>query len=364
MMDTIPRTMRALVLPAPGKFEIRDVPVPSPDAGEVLCKVRGVAICGSDPEILRGDLAGTWPPAYPFTPGHEWSGQVVAVGPGVVHLEIGDAVAGQAHKGCGYCRHCLAGRYTICEHYGRPETGHRHYGFVTQGAYAQYVAISMKSVNAMPRTMSFLEGALVDTAGVVLHGLELAGITPGGTVAVIGPGPIGLIAMRLARVMGAARVIAVGRGARLQASRQSGADVLVDIEDGDPVKAVREAGSGLGVDEAIECSGAAGTFRQAVEMVRKGGRVSLLGVPPDKVVEPLPFKHIVHNEIAIFGSRANPNVSHKVIALIAAGQLRVADLVTHRFPLEEFSTALDVFVHRRDGAIKVVLEPNGDCRSS
>ena len=191
MRELIPGKMRALVLPAPGTFEIREVPVPKAEAGEVLCKVRGVAICGSDPEILRGDLAGTWPPAYPFVPGHEWSGQVVAVGSGVVDLGVGDSVAGQAHKGCGYCRNCLAGRYTICENYGRPETGQRHYGFIAAGAYAQYIAISVKSVNKMPATMTFREGALVDTAGVVLHGLELSGVTPGGTVAVIGPGPIG-----------------------------------------------------------------------------------------------------------------------------------------------------------------------------
>ncbi len=360
MSVVIPPTMRALVLPSPGRFEVQTVPVPQPQAGEVLCKVRGVAICGSDPEILRGDLAGTWPPAYPFIPGHEWSGQVVALGPGVVNLTVGDAVAGQAHKGCGYCGNCLSGRYTICENYGRPESGQRHYGFITPGAYAQYIVISVKSVNRMPDSMTFREGALVDTAGVVLHGLELSGITPGGTVAVIGPGPIGMIAMRLARVLGAVRIIAVGRGARLQASRTAGADLLVNFEEGEPVKAVRDATDGVGVDEAIECSGAAGTFRQAVEMVRKGGRVSLIGVPTSKVIEPLPFKHIVHNEIAIFGARANPNVSQKVIPLIASGQLKVADLVTHAFPLEQFPTALDVFVNRRDGAIKVVVEPNGN----
>lgn len=359
MAEMIPDKMRALVLPSPGRFEIQEVPVPQPEAGEVLCKVRGVAICGSDPEILRGDLAGKWPPSYPFIPGHEWSGQVVAMGTDVVNFQVGDSVAGQAHKGCGHCRNCLAGRYTICENYGIPESGQRHYGFITQGAYAQYIAISVKSVNLMPKAMTFREGALVDTAGVVLHGLELCGVTPGGTVAVIGPGPIGLIAMRLARAMGASRIIAIGRGARLQASRKAGADVQVNFEQGDPVKAVREATEGLGVDEAIECSGAAGTFRQAVEMVRKGGRISLVGVPTDQVIEPLPFKYIVHNEIAIFGARANPNVSRKVISLIAAGQLPVADLVTHTFPLEQFSAALDMFVNRRDGVIKVVVEPNG-----
>jgi L-iditol 2-dehydrogenase len=355
---TLPEQMRALVLTSPGKFEIQTVPVPRPQAHEVLCKVGAVAICGSDPEIIRGDLAGTWPPAYPFTPGHEWAGEVIATGPGVVDLEPGDHVAGQAHCGCGTCANCMAGRYTICENYGRPEAGHRHYGFITNGAYAQYAVLSAKSVNRMPPGMSFREGALVDTAGVVLHGLELSSVTPGGTVVVIGPGPIGLITMRMARVLGAARVIAVGRGARLEAAGRAGADTMVNIEHSDPVQAVRAATDGRGVDEAIECSGAAGTFRQAVQMVCKGGRVVLLGVPPDHVQEPLPFKYVVHNEIAIFGSRANPNVSRKVINLIGVGQLQVGDLVTHSFPLENFATALDTFVKRRDGAIKVVVEPN------
>lgn len=357
MMPEIPTLMRALVLTSPGQFGIHTVPVPQPEAGEVLCRVRAVAICGSDPEIIRGDLAGTWPPHYPFTPGHEWAGEVVAAGPGVVDLALGDRVAGQAHKGCGVCRNCLEGRYTICENYGRPESGQRHYGFVTPGAYAEYIAIAAKSVNRMPDTVSFQEGALVDTAGVVLHGLELSGVTPGGSVAVIGPGPIGLIAMRMARVLGAARVIAVGRGARLQAARRACADVLVNFEEQDPVAAVRAATDGRGVDEAVECSGAAGTFRQAVEMVRKGGRVALVGVPPGSVIEPLPFKYIVHNEIAIYGSRANPNVSRKVLALLGATQLQVNDLITHTFPLEQFATALDTFVHRRENAIKVVVEP-------
>ena len=419
-------TMRAVVVARyGGTLDVMERPVPRPRAGEVLIRVRASGLYSTDLHLLSGRMSlGDLPRILGHESAGDivelgkgvtgWKvGDRVTVAVDVVcgtcrhcltgqtqrctsvqrigferdggHAEyvavpaanviglpptlaydaaaiLPDAVAGQAHKGCGYCRNCLAGRYTICEHYGRPETGHRHYGFITPGAYAQYIAVSTKSVNAMPKSMTFREGALVDTAGVVLHGLELSGITPGGTVGVIGPGPIGLIAMRLARVMGAARILAVGRGARLQASRMAGADVLVHFEKSDPVKAVREVTEGLGVDEAIECSGAVGTFRQAVEMVRKGGRVSLIGVPTDQVIEPLPFKYVVHNEIAIFGARANPNVSHKVISLIAAGQLQVADLVTHTFPLEQFSTALDVFVNRREGVIKVVVEPNGDSR--
>ncbi len=352
----IPTTMRALVLPAPGQFEVREVPVPAPGPGEVLCRVRAVAICGSDPEILRGDLAGVWPPSYPFIPGHEWAGEVVSAGEGVLDFMPGDRVAGEAHKGCGYCDNCKRGRYTLCLNYGRPATGHRHYGFIVYGAYAQYNAYSIKSVTKMPDRVSFREGALVDTAGVALHGMELTGITPGGTVAVIGPGPIGLIAMRMAKALGAARVIMVGRRGRLHAAGRLGADALVDIEAEEPVQAVRVLTDGLGVDEAFECSGAEGTFNQAVRMVRKGGRVGLVGVPPDSVMESLPFKYIVHNEIAIFGSRANPNVSHKVLRMLASGQLCVVDLITHVFPLEDFARALDTFVNRREGAIKVVVE--------
>jgi L-iditol 2-dehydrogenase len=351
--------MQALVLPSPGKFEIQTVPVPSPEADEALCRVRAVAICGSDPEILRGDLAGTWPPAYPFIPGHEWSGEVVAVGPGVTKVKVGDRVAGQAHRGCGKCPNCMEGRYTICENYGNSQSGQRHYGFITPGAYAQYAVISEKSLDAMPDAVSFRAGALVDTAGVALHGLELTGVTPGGSVAVLGPGPIGLLTMRLAHVLGAAQIIAVGRGARLQAARNSFADVLVDFEQLDPVEAVREATRGHGVDEAFECSGAPGTFNQAVKMVKKGGRVALLGVPQNHVIEKIPFKYVVHNEILITGVRANPNVSRKVLNLIASGQLAIHDLVTHVFPLEQFAQALDTFVNRRQGAIKVVVEPNG-----
>lgn len=351
--------MKALVLTAPGKFEVRQVEVPVPGPAEVLCKIRAVAICGSDPEIIRGDLAGVWPPAYPFTPGHEWAGEIVQVGPEAVGFAVGDRVAGEAHKGCGHCRNCLEGRYTICANYGKPESGHRHYGFITPGAYAQYNVYSIKSIKKLPASVSFKEGALVDTAGVTLHGMELSGVTAGGTVAVIGPGPIGLIAMRFAKVLGAAKVIMVGRGSRLAAAVRLGADLAINFESEDPVEAVRRATGGQGVDEAFECSGAEGTFAQAVRMLRKGGRVALLGVPSDKVQEKLPYKYIVHNEIAIFGSRANPNVSWKIIEALAAGRLVVRDLITHVFPLDEFKQALETFVGRKDGAVKVVIEPNG-----
>lgn len=357
----IPQKAKACVLTAPGKFEIQDdIAVKMPGKHEVLCKIRAVAICGSDPEIIRGDLAGRWPPSYPFVAGHEWAGEIVAVGEGVLDFKVGDRVAGEAHKGCGYCDNCKKGRYTICLNYGKTATGHEHYGFIVDGAYGQYQKYSIKSISRIPDNVSFAEASMCDTSGVALHGLELSGITKGGTVAVIGPGPIGLCAMRLAKAMGAARAIVIGRGSRLEAAKKFGADECIDFTREDPVAAVRKLTGDLGVDEALECSGAKGTFNQAVRMVRKGGSVVLLGVATDDVVEELPFKYITHNEIAIYGSRANPNVSQKVLNLMSTGQLQVKDLITHKFSLDHFTQALDTFVNRKENAVKVVILPNGD----
>ena len=360
MDKSIPETMKALVLPEAGKYEVKDgTPVPKPEPFEVLCRVMAVAICGSDPELVHGGLAGYWPPSYPFIPGHEWAGEVVAVGEGVNALEVGDRVAGEAWKGCGHCNNCVAGHYNLCMNYGKPETGMKHYGFRNQGAYAQYNAYSVKSVHKMPETVSFQEGSLVDTAGVGAHGAELTGITRGGTVAVIGPGPIGILAMRTARLMGASRIIAVGRGTRLEAAGRLAADDLIDYTKVDPVETVWKLTGGLGVDQAFEASGAEGTFAQAVLMLREGGAVGLLGVPPATVMEKIPFKHVCRNEIGIFGVKANPNVSDQVVSLIASGQLAVKDLITHVFPLDDFPEALETFEKRKDGAVKVVIEPNG-----
>lgn len=359
MKKQIPDYAKACVLTGPGTFEIQTVPVPKPGPGEVLCEIGAVAICGSDPEIIRGDLAGSWPPAYPFIAGHEWAGTVVALGEGVSQYRVGDRVAGEAHKGCGSCRNCKEGRYTICLNYGNTNSEHRHYGFITNGAYGQYQVYSIKSICPIPDKVSMAQASMCDTTGVALHGLELSGITPGGTVAVIGPGPIGLSAMFLAKAMGASRVIMVGRGVRLASAETLGADDCVDINQVDPVEAVRSLTNGIGVDEVFECSGAKGTFHQAVRMVKKGGRVALLGVATDDVMEELPFKYITHNEIAIFGSRANPNTSHKVLSMMETQQLPVNRLISHTFPLDEFADALDTFVNRRGNAIKVVILPNG-----
>ncbi len=353
------KTMRAVVMTAPGAFGLETIPRPNPTDNEVLCRIRAVAICGSDPEIFSGKLAGHWPPAYPFVAGHEWAGEIVAVGKNVTGLAVGDRVAGEAHCGCGHCQNCMEGRYNLCLNYGNFASGHRHYGFITPGAYAQYQVYDPKAVTKMPENLTFAEGSMNDTLGVALHGVELVGIRPGGTVVIIGPGPIGLCAMRVARAKGAGRILMVGRGARLAAAGQFGADGLIDIQKQDPVEAVRALTGGLGADTVLECSGAPGTLVQAVSMTRRGGRVSLIGVAKDEVREEVPFKYLAYNEIMVIGSKANPNASRAALELMSSRQADVRPFITHRFLLEDFAEALDTFVKRKGDAIKVVIYPNG-----
>lgn len=355
----IPKYMKACVLTGPGKYEIRDdVPVPQPGGGEVLCRIGGVAICGSDPGVFDGHLAGDWPPSYPFIAGHEWAGRVVSVGEGVTSFKPGDRVAGEAHKGCGNCRMCKEGRYTLCLNYGNPESGHRHYGFRTFGAYAQYCVFHARSLTAIPDGITYKEAAMCDTGGVALHGIEIAEITPGSTAVVIGPGPIGIMAAKEARACGAARVIIVGRGSRLESARGLGFNETINFMETDPVEEVRRLTDGFGADSVFECSGANGTIKQAIHMTRKGGKVVLLGVPYEEHDEPIPFKYVAHNEITISGSRANPNVSWKFLNMVKNGNIDVKEMVTHTFPLEEMDKAMDVFTGRKENVMKVVIYPN------
>ena len=354
----IPKTMKAAQLAGWNKIEINEVSVPVPGPGEVLCRIRAIAICGSDPEIINGHHAKkNWPPEFPFTLGHEWAGEVVALGDGVTEFAVGDRVAGEAHKGCGTCENCMNGRYTLCLNYGRPEKGHRHYGFTSSGANCEYSAYATKALRRIPDNLSYRHAALLDTAGVALHGIDMIGVTPGGVAVVWGPGPIGLIAMQMMKAMGPRKVIMVGRRHRLEVAGELGADVLIDYEKENVVERVLEETGGIGADEIQECSGAPTALDECLASVRKGGKINLIGFYEDSKVKLPPITQIVMNEITLTGSRANPNVSGRALNMFSSGAVTGEKVVSHAFPLEKYAEAVDAFVNRRDGAIKVVVEP-------
>ncbi len=354
---SIPATMRALVLTGPNAHDVRDLPTPRPGALEVLCKVDSVAICGTDLHIYEGKFAGRWPRSYPFTPGHEWSGTVVDLGPGAAELgwNVGDRVAGTSHAPCGYCRMCMTGHYTLCDNYGK-EPIHHQYGHYSQGADAQYVVHSIKSVFKMPENLELRYGAMVDTASIALHSVKRPGINPGDTVVVVGSGPMGLLTADCAYALGAGQVIVTGSGARLEKAREMGFDV-VNYREQDPVQEVKRRTGGRGADVAVDTGGTASSSRQAVDVVGKGGRVAFTGVPTEGDPS-FPMQRIVLEEIDLYGVRANRNTMYEVLPLIASGRVRVEPLVTHVFPLERYGEALHTFAERVDGALKVLVRPN------
>src|SRR6201988_760397 len=203
----IPDQMKAWVLGAPDELSLRDKPTAIPGRAEVLVRIDAVAICATALEIIhRGSPAsiqGGLPFNKNFTPGHEYMGTVVALGPHVDEFKIGQRSTAEIHAGCGQCKRCRQGMYTSCLNYGKPEKGHRANGFTTDGGFAEYAVKHINTLARVPDTMSDAEATLVVTAGTSMYGLtELGGLVAGESVVVIGPGPIGLLAVAVGKALG------------------------------------------------------------------------------------------------------------------------------------------------------------------
>src|SRR6201981_3211151 len=285
----IPDQMRAWVLGGRDELFLRDKPTPIPGRAEVLVRIDAVAICATDLEIIhRGSPAsiqGGLPFNKNFTPGHEYMGTVVALGPHVDEFRIGQRVTVEIHAGCGQCKRCRQGMYTSCHNYGLNygdvDKGHRANGFTTDGGVAEYAVNNINTLVAISDEMSDEEATLVVTAGTAMYGLtELGGLVAGESVVVTGPGPIGLLGVAVAKALGAQPVILTGtRDNRLAIGRELGADHVINVRNENAVEAVKRLNGGKGVDYVVECSGAPNAVNEAVYMVNRGGKVCLAAFP-------------------------------------------------------------------------------------
>jgi L-iditol 2-dehydrogenase len=355
--STIPDTMRAAVLYGPQDIRLLERPVPRPGPGEVLVRVAMCGTCGTDLKIYDGHFPLTLPYGA-FTPGHEWTGTVVALGDAVDEFAVGERVCIEAHHGCGRCDNCLIGKYTACLNYGNPVKGHRATGMTADGGFAEYVLHHVSALYKLPAQVSFKDAVLLTTAGTGLYGLDAAGgYIAGDDIAIFGPGPVGLMTVQACKQLGAARVILVGtRSSRLEMGRRLGADHIINVRECDPVATIQGLTDGAGVDLAIECSGALETPQQCVQVTRRGGKILVVAFYPQPVT--LDLSAVVRGDIVIYTTRGEGgNNVKRAVSLAAQGRLRGADLVTHEFPLEAIAEAFRVMRERFDDPIKIVIKP-------
>jgi L-iditol 2-dehydrogenase len=363
----VPETMKAWVLDDPNQLRLTEKPVPQPGPAEVLVRIDAVAICGTDLEILESGLPaiieGGMPFNKNFTPGHEYMGTVVKLGKGVDEFQIGDRITVEVHNGCGRCDRCREGMYTSCANYGLNygdvDKGHRANGFTTDGAFAEYVVNNINTMIHVPDEMSDEEATLVVTAGTAMYGIDaLGGLIAGKSIAVTGPGPIGLMGVAVAKALGAEPVILTGtRDNRLEMGKQLGADHVINVRNENPVDKVKEITKGKGVHYVLECSGASNALNEAALMTNRGGRICLAAFPHEPV--PVDLAYLVRNNIYVYGIRGEgKSATHRAMSFMHQKRFDATIIHTHTFPFDELETAIKYAKERIEDAIKVVVKMN------
>ena len=363
----IPKAMKAWVLGDSDQLSLVEKPIQMPGKAEVLLRIDAVAICATDLDVISHGppamIEGGLPFNKNFTPGHEYMGTVVALGPSVDEFEIGDRVTVEIHSGCGQCKRCRMGMYTSCHNYGlnygNVNKGHRANGFTTDGGFKQYAINNINTLIKVPDKMSDEEATLVVTAGTTMYGLtELGGLIAGESLVVIGPGPIGLLGVAVAKALGAGPVILVGtRDSRLEIGKKLGADHILNINnEKDIVQSVKSIAGDKGVDYVVECAGTEQALNDAIMMTNRGGKICLAAFPHEPVKINIP--HMVINNIYMYGIRGEGrSATHRAMAFMNEGRFDAKIVHTHTFNMKELPTALKYARERIDGAIKVVIKP-------
>ncbi len=343
--------MKCAVFTEPYHFEIREREVPQPKPGEVLVAVKAVGICGSDIHPYMGDGIERRQPGIIM--GHEASGVVSAAGEGVTRWKPGDRVAINPQICCGHCEMCRQGYYNLCNNMLLIGSSMRKF---LDGAMCEYITIGEDQLYALPDSVSFDCGTLLDPLGNAIHLINRGGVRLGDTVAVIGTGTIGLLAIQTAKLAGAVKVVALDRSKeRLGMAKEVGADYALDTSDASVADRLKELTNGSGADIVVESAGVGFTYNLAMQIVKKRGTVIGLGFAQAEINFSL--KPFVYNEINFLGSTGYSSECQTTIDLLASGRIRAEKIITHTFPLEEVNQAFRTLTDPTANAIKVILHP-------
>ena len=345
-------TMLAVVKPvaAPGA-DVREVKIPAFGRTDVLVKVKVASICGTDLHIYEWDRWAQGRIHPPLIPGHEFCGEVVAFGNEVTSVKQGDFVSAEMHVACGKCLLCRTGEAHICQNV-------KIIGVDADGAFAEYVVIPESNIWKLDPEIPQEYASILDPLGNAVHTV-LAGDVAGRSVAITGCGPIGLFAIAVARAVGAAQVIAIEVNEhRRSIARQMKADLTLDPTKEDVRKIVAERTNGLGVDAVLEMAGHPDAIRMAFDIVRRGGRISLLGLTSKPIS--LNFSEdIIFKGITIQGinGRRMYQTWYQMTALLKAGKLDLHPVITDRIGIRDFPRAMERL--RTGEASKILVYPNG-----
>lgn len=340
------KEMKAAVTYAAHVLKIETVPVPEINDNEVLIKVKACGICGTDPHIYNGHF----PAPMPLIQGHEFAGEVVKIGASVTSVAVGDRVTADINISCGNCYYCRTGQKLFCENI-------KQLGVHTNGAFAEFVKAPENNTYKLPEGMSWEEGAYIEPLACVIRGQERANVVMGDIVAIIGAGPMGLAHAVMAKLNGASKVIISEMNkARLQKARELGVDVVIDASEKDPIQEVFHATEGRGADVVFEVVGAMPTYRQAFQMVRKGGTILAYGAAPaDATLDVKPFE-IFSKELTIVGSYAGTyGTWTKAIQLLSSKRFNPKAIFSKTIKLDQLEEGI-VEADKNKDTIKILVE--------
>ncbi len=332
--------MKAVVIDKPNEVSVREVDDPIPAPGQALIKVEACGICGTDIHVIRGEFA---PTRYPIIPGHEFCGEVVAVGSEVRNLRVGDFVAVDPSLFDGTCRQCRMGRFNLCEHWNAIGVGSAN------GACAEFVAVPAVNAFRLPTDIPRNWGALVEPLSCAVHGLDQVGIRAADDYLIYGAGTMGLLLGQLVKDSGAERLDIVDTNPKRHAlAKRLGADrVAISAAELDRPE---------GWDVVIDATGAVPAIEDGIRRVARGGTFLMFGVAnADAKATISPFR-VYNDEIKIIGSMAVLHSFERALALLAKGVIDSEAMITDRFSLDDYSKAIDAFLSGR--GLKVQVAPN------
>ena len=341
--------MKALQLVAAQRLEMGTLPdPPDPGLGEVLVRLRSTGVCGSDLHVFRdGGIAGS-DAGYPCVLGHEPAGEVLEAGPGVTDLSPGTNVAVEPFVVRSECEFTRSGHQNLA-------LAHQFMSRDIPGALREYAVLPRRNLLAMPPALTLADAAFVEPLAVVLHTFELAQLKIGESVAVIGSGPIGLIAVAVARLAGASTIVAADKiDHRLRRATELGASAVVDIRRDSPSDAVMDL-TGHGAHVVVDAAGNADSINASLTCLRPGGRMVLVGISADPQV-PVNFWHALELEAQIHVQKRSNGNDHAALAMLERGLIHSDTIISHRFPIERGQEAFEMMAAYREGVIKPLIE--------